>query len=158
VKGRSFAARFCASVVEAAGLGDFVCNTAEDYVRHAIAFGRNPELLTPCRERLAAARDASTLRDIPGLVRTLEKLFWKMQADGERGMTPTPDLSNLDIYFEIGVELDLENIEALDDAQYRRLYREKLTSLNAFSTLKPDARLWPGADCIEAPQRARKRA
>ncbi|MDB5543104.1 MAG: domain protein component of TonB system [Hyphomicrobiales bacterium] len=158
VKGRSFAARFCASVVEAAGLGDFVCNTAEDYVRYAIAFGRNPELLTPFRERLAAARDASTLRDIPGLVRTLEKLFWKMQADGERGMTPTPDLSNLHIYFEIGVELDLENIEALDDAQYRRLYREKLTSLNAFSTLKPDARLWPGADCIEAPQRARKRA
>jgi hypothetical protein len=158
VKGRSFAARFCASVVDAAGLGDLVCNNADEYVRRAIAFGQNPELLTRYRERLAAARDASTLRDIPGLVRTLEKLFWKMQADGERGMTHVPDLTNLDIYFDIGLELDLENIETLDDAQYRRLYREKLAALNAFSALKPDARLWRDDDCIEAPQRARKRA
>jgi predicted O-linked N-acetylglucosamine transferase (SPINDLY family) len=158
VKGRSFAARFCASVVDAAGLGDLVCDTAEDYVNRAIAFGQDPELLAPCRERLAAAREASTLRDIPGLVRQLEKLFWKMQADGERGLTPVPDLTNLDIYFDIGVELDLENIEALDDAQYRRIYREKLAALHAFSPLKPDARLWPCADVIEAPRRARKRA
>ena len=161
LRGRSFAARFCASVVSAAGLADMICDDADAYVERAVAFGRDPARLAPCRERLAAHRDQSVLRDIPGLVRQLEKLFWHMQADGERGMVPVPDLSNLDVYFDIGVELDLEQAEILDDAQYRALYREKLQRWNDFSPLKPDGRLWTGAeDMVPAtvPQRARRRA
>ncbi|MDB5641141.1 MAG: domain protein component of TonB system [Hyphomicrobiales bacterium] len=161
LRGRSFAARFCASVVSAAGLADMICDSADDYVERAIAFGRDPELLTPYRERLAANRDRSVLRDIPALVRQLERLFWKMQADGERGMAPTPDLTNLDVYFDIGVELDLENAETLSDADYRRVYCEKLAHWNDFSPLKTDTRLWPGADdtaALAAPQRERRRA
>ena len=76
-------------------------------------------------------------------------------------MVPVPDLSNLDVYFDIGVELDLEQAEILDDAHYRALYREKLQRWNDFSPLKPDGRLWTGAeDMVPAtvPQRARRRA
>jgi hypothetical protein len=161
LRGRSFAARFCASVVSAAGLADMICDDADTYVNRAIAFGRNPALLAPCRERLAEHRDRSVLRNIPALVRQLEKLFWTMQADGERGMVPVPDLSNLDVYFDIGVELALEQTETLDDAQYRALYREKLLRWNNFSPLKPDGRLWAGTESTrtaEVSQRARRRA
>jgi predicted O-linked N-acetylglucosamine transferase (SPINDLY family) len=161
LQGRSFAARFCASVVQAAGIGDLICDSADEYVSRAIELGRNPERVAQYRARLAAARETCVLRDIPALVRQLEKLFWRMQADGERGQTPVPDLTNLETYFEIGVELDLENIEALDDEQYRQLYRNKLAQIDDFSPLRTDARFWPGRDfdaALPAARRERKRA
>jgi predicted O-linked N-acetylglucosamine transferase (SPINDLY family) len=144
VPGRSFAARFCSSVVAAAGLRELICDTPQDYVRRAISFGRDPASLGPYRELLQRSRETCVLRDIPALVRRLEDLFWEMQADCERGATPVPDLSNLDIYAEIGAELDLENIELLDDSAYRRLYAEKLAQWNEHSPIKPDGRFWPG--------------
>jgi hypothetical protein len=128
----------------------------------AIAFGRDPDSLAPVRARLQAHREASVLRDIPGLVRQLERLYWRMQADGERGQLPVPDLSNLDVYYEIGMELDLEGMETLDDAQYRAVWREKLARWNDFWPLKPDARLWsgdaPAAVLPFTPRTERKRA
>ncbi|HEY1943219.1 MAG TPA: glycosyl transferase [Roseiarcus sp.] len=140
--GRSFASRFCSSVVAAAGLREFICATTDEYVRRAVAFGRDRSSLAPYRDRLRHSRDASALRDIPALTRRLEDVFWEMQADCERGAAPIPDLTNLDVYYEIGAELDLENIERLDDDAYRRLYVEKLDRWNDFSPLLPDARFW----------------
>ena len=64
------------------------------------------------------------LRDIPALTRSLEDAFWGMQSEGERGATPVPDLTNLDVYCEIGAALDLENIELLDDAPIGALRRQ----------------------------------
>lgn len=150
--GRSFAARFCSSVVCAAGLRGLVCATLDDYVRRAIAFGRDRSSLAPYRDLLQRSRENSVLRDIPALARRLEELFWEMQAEGERGATPVPDLTNLDVYYEIAVELDLENIEALDDAAYRNLYVEKLARWNEFSPIPADARFWttPGAPASPA--------
>jgi len=140
--GRSFASRFCASVVAAAGLEDLICASPEDYVRRAIDFGRNPESLGHYRDRLARTRDGSVLRDIPSLVRSLEACFEQMQAEREQGLTPTPDLTNLDHYYEIGCELDLENIELLDDNAYERLYRDKLALLNKHQPIPFDRRFW----------------
>ncbi len=140
--GRSFAARFCASVVAAAGLEDLICAGPEDYVRRAVAFGRNPESLAYYRDRLARTRDGSVLRDIPSLVRSLEACFEQMQAEREQGVTPTPDLTNLDHYYDIGVELDLENIELLDDDAYERVYRDKLAMLNQHQPIPCDRRFW----------------
>ena len=54
-----------------------------------------------------------------------------MWRDFVSGELPTPDLRNLDIYQEIGLELDLENIEALSDANYAALYEEKLAEWDA---------------------------
>ena len=144
LKGRSFASRFCGSVVAAAGLADLICATPEEFVRRAIAFGRDPASLAPYRERLARERETSVLRDIPALTRSLEDAFWRMQSEAERGATPVPDLTNLDVYGEIGAALDLENIELLDDRAYLALYADKLAKWDAFSPLPADGRLWPG--------------
>ena len=143
LEGRSFASRFCGSVVSAAGLAELICATPDEYVRRAIAFGRDRASLSPYRDKLARQRDGSVLRDIPGLTRALEEAFWRMQAECERGAAPIPDLSNLDVYYEIGAELNAEPIEFMTDADYRALYRDRLTKWDDFSPIKPDGRLWP---------------
>jgi hypothetical protein len=60
-------------------------------------------------------------------------------ACGER---PVPDLRNLQIYHDLGVELDLESAELLDDTAYRALYRQQLEDLDAVTPLSPDGRFW----------------
>ena len=143
VPGRSFASRFCASVVSAAGIPEFLCATPEEYVSRAIALGHVRSALTAAKNKLHAAREHCVLRDIPALSRRLEELFWQMQAEAERGETPVPDLANLDIYYEIGAELELPDLELLDDSAYRALYREKLESWNARAPVSADSRFWP---------------
>jgi predicted O-linked N-acetylglucosamine transferase (SPINDLY family) len=144
VAGKSFASRFCASVVAAAGLGDLICSNVEEYVRRAVSFGNAPGSLRRHAERLRRERASSVLCDVPRLVNTLEDCFWQMQAERERGQTPTPDLANLDVYYDIGAELDLESMETLEGSAYRELYRERLAELHALSPVAADARLWNG--------------
>ena len=153
IEGRSFASRFCGSVVSAAGLSDLICATPEDYVRRAIGFGRDRASLERRRDHLRLNRETSVLRDIPGLTRRLEELFWQMQGERERGETPAPDLTNLDVYYEIGAELDLENVELLDARSYRALYAEKLAEWNDYAVLAPDKRFWPKESPGERPGR-----
>ena len=68
-----------------------------------------------------------------------------MQEAAERGETPMPDLGNLDVYYEIGAEIVLENIEFEDDAAYRRRFFEKLSRWNDLAPLARDGRLWTGS-------------
>jgi len=150
LEGRSFASRFCGSVVSAAGLGDLICATPEDYVRRAIAFGLDRASLTPYRNKLIRERDASVLRDIPALTKSLEAAFWRMQSECERGATPVPDLTNLDLYYEIGSELNAEPIEFMDARAYRARYLERLAKWNEHSAITPDRRFWPGDATTEA--------
>ena len=151
LEGRSFASRFCGSVVTAAGLGDLICATPEDYVRRAIAFGLDRASLAPYLDKLIREREVSVLRDIPALTKSLEDAFWRMQSEGERGATPVPDLSNLDIYYDIGAELNAEPIEAIDARAYRGRYLDRLANWNAHSAITPDRRFWAGAGTAEAP-------
>ncbi len=152
LQGRSFASRFCSSVIAAAGLEELICGTPEDYVQRAVAFGRDPQSLVRYRDQLRLDREASVLRNIPALARRLEELFWQMQSDCERGATPKPDLTNLDIYYEIGAELDLANIELLDERSYRSLYLERLAKWNAHAAIPPDNRFWNGDRETNAPR------
>lgn len=145
IAGRSFASRFCASIVTAAGIPELVCGDPDDYVRMAIALAESPDRLAAVRESLAQQRETCALRDMPGLARRLEGLFWQMQGEAERGETPVPDLRNLDVYYEIGATLAARGIEFEDDAAYRARYREELIVLDDFAPLAPDARLWPAA-------------
>ena len=153
LEGRSFASRFCGSVVSAAGLGDLICATPEDYMRRAIAFGRDRASLAPYRDKLVGERDNSVLRDIPGLTRSLEDAFWRMQSECERGATPVPDLNNLDIYYEIGAELNAEPIEFIGAKAYYALYLDRLAKWNAHAVIAPDRRLWRGDATAEAAPR-----
>jgi predicted O-linked N-acetylglucosamine transferase (SPINDLY family) len=138
--GRSFASRVCASVVAAAGLGELVCATPADYVARAIGFGRNPDRLAPYKAKLAENRDSCLLFDTPLLVANLEDLYRRMWDDFQRDALPVPDSSNLDIYHEIG--LDLEDVELLDRADYFALYERALRRWNDFSPIQRDRRLW----------------
>lgn len=140
--GKSFAARFCSSVVSAAGVSELLCKNPEDYIAKAIGFARKPATLKKLRDKLEANREKSVLRDIPGTARRLEELYWQMQGEAERGETPVPDLRNMDVYFEIGSELVLENLEYVDEQTYRARYLQKLKEWHDFSPIPHDNRLW----------------
>ena len=143
VPGKSFPARFCASIVSAAGIGELICATPEEYVQRAIALAGDRKALAALREKLAQNRETCVLRDMHGLARRLEELFWHMQSEAERGETPVPDLVNLDVYYEIGAELVQEIAEFESEDAYRRRYAERLARWNDFSPLPADTRLWP---------------
>jgi predicted O-linked N-acetylglucosamine transferase (SPINDLY family) len=143
--GRSFAARFCASIVHAAGVGELICDDPDNYVRRAIGFARDPASLKTIREALQARRETSVLRDIPALARRLEEIFWQMQGECERGETPVPDLGNLDIYYEIGAELVEAHTAFFDENSYRQHYRERLAEWHDHAAIAADSRLWPAS-------------
>jgi predicted O-linked N-acetylglucosamine transferase (SPINDLY family) len=155
--GRSFASRVCASVVRAAGVGELVSATPEEYVARAIELGLDRGKLAAIKSKLIEGRDTCLLFDTPQLVQNLEELYRKMVSDYKRGELPVPDLRNLDIYHEIGIGLDLENIETLSDADYVKLYREKLAEWDSVYPIQADARLWPGEQA-ETPAVAERRA
>lgn len=143
VPGKSFGARFCASIVKSAGIPEMICSSPSDYVQRAVGFERDRESLAAVRESLAAQRETCVLRDMPALAMRLEALFWQMQGEAERGETPVPDLTNLDVYYEIGAELLQANIEFETEDAYRARYRAKLAEWHDFGPLAHDTRLWP---------------
>jgi predicted O-linked N-acetylglucosamine transferase (SPINDLY family) len=140
--GRSFASRVCGSLVRSAGIGELICDTSEQYVEQAIALGNDRERLTSIRQRLIAGRNTSLLFDTSQLVANLEDLYRKMWSEFARGDLPRPNLTNLDTYYEIGLEQELVNMELLNDDSYRSLYQEKLAERHLVFPLQPDGRLW----------------
>ncbi len=142
LSGRSFASRVCGSLVRAAGFPELICVSPEEYVDRAIALGRNPELLKQYRERLLAGRNTCTLFDTPTLVRRLEELYRYMWVEYQEGRVPQPDLTNLDVYLEVGIEQNYDEIEvqAMDD--YRTSWLANLVRRDTFRPIGPDRRLW----------------
>ncbi len=143
VPGRSFAARVCASLVQAAGLPDFVCDSAEDYVARAIAFGRDRAALAPYRARLAQTRDTALLFDTPRLVRDLEALFRGMWDDFAQGRLQQPDLTNLDAYLDLGAAMDHDAVESSFDATLDDRWRAAVARRHAYAPLPRDRRFHP---------------
>ncbi|MCO5733023.1 tetratricopeptide repeat protein [Rhizobium sp. SSA_523] len=143
--GKSFAARFCASVVTAAGAPELLCASPEDYIRKAVEFARAPQTLLAIRESLKRQREACVLRDMPATTRQLEALLHEMQEDAEEGRVPVPDLSNLDIYYEIGAELAQTPVEFETEEAYRARYRERLAEWHDYMPLPADNKLWPAS-------------
>jgi len=133
--GRSFASRVCASLVTAAGVPEFVCASAEDYVAQAIALGRDPQRLRAYRARLLALRESSTLFDTQGHVRALEQNYREMWADFVADRLPRPDLTNLDAYLDVGIAIATGRCPD---------WSSGLAARDAFAPLPPDRRLWSG--------------
>lgn len=140
--GKGFASRVCASLVKAAGIGELICVNLQDYVERAVALGGRPDELKALRQKLLAARGTSLLFNTPLLVRELEALYLAMWSDFKSGALPAPDLSNLDIYEEIGVEIGLEDVTYRSDEAYRALYQSRLQERHAMRSIRADARLW----------------
>jgi predicted O-linked N-acetylglucosamine transferase (SPINDLY family) len=144
IPGATFASRVCADVVRAAGLPELVCTSPEDYVARAVGLGLDRERAAALSRALTESRMSSVLFDTQRLVRRLESLFDEMWGDAEAGRVPVPDLTNLDAYSEIGLELGLAAGEGLAPGASREQYRERLAARHRVYPLKPDGRLWDG--------------
>ena len=147
--GRAFAARVCGSLVRSAGTPEMICETAEDYVERAVALGCNRAETDALKARIEANRATCELFDMEKLVGELERLYRQMVADYQAGALPRPDLRNLDIYLEAGVEVDHEALEMRAVEDYRGFYREKLARLDRARPIPPDVRLWTAEDGAE---------
>lgn len=146
VSGRGFASRVCGSLVRAAGLGELVCDSFEQYIERAVALGRDRAQLQGYKDRLIANRDSCALFDAPLLVRKLEALYAEMWEDYCRGTLPVPNLTNLDVYHQAGSHLETETSGLLSRAEYHERFRRALAYHDSFSPLPADGRLWQGAD------------
>jgi predicted O-linked N-acetylglucosamine transferase (SPINDLY family) len=142
--GRGFASRVCGSLISAAGLGELVCETPEDFIAKAVELGLDKAKRDALREKLLANRDTCVLFDTPLLVSRLEGLYQQMWDEYTAGKMPRPDLANLDVYNDIGIALDKDGVDMLTVPNYLDLYRDALKAKNEFSYLRPDSRLWAG--------------
>jgi predicted O-linked N-acetylglucosamine transferase (SPINDLY family) len=142
--GRSFASRVCGSLLKSAGLPELICSTPERYMSVAIELGKNRAALQALRNKLAAQRDTCVLFNTPLLAKSLEGLYAEMWSDYVNGRLPRPDLTNLDIYNDIGCELDDPKVELAAIPNYREVYKVKLAERHRFSFMRPDGRLWDG--------------
>lgn len=142
--GRSFASRVCGSLVTSAGLPELVCATPDEFVTRAIELGNDKAKLAAVRAKLAAQRDTCVLFDTPLLVSKFEALYEQMWRDFMNDQLPRPNLANLEIYNDIGVELDEDEVEMLTVADYEERYKQKLAYKSEFFHLCEDGRLWSG--------------
>jgi predicted O-linked N-acetylglucosamine transferase (SPINDLY family) len=139
--GRTFASRVCSSLVHAAGVGELVCSSREQYIATAVALAQNRGALELVKQRLASGRSTCRLFDTPRLVTELEDAFRAMHDDYNAGRLPTPNLANIGFYHEIGVGLSAGE---LDDQDYLRVYRHELARRDTVSPLPADGRVWMG--------------
>jgi predicted O-linked N-acetylglucosamine transferase (SPINDLY family) len=141
LSGRSFASRVCGSLVRAAGIGDLVCTTEEEYIERAVSFGNDTALLQPFRERLNVGRDSCVLFDMPLLVRQLEGLYNHMWLEFSQGQLPRPDISNLDVYLEVARQVNHEELDVQMIDDYHGWWVEQLGQRHRFRPIGPDRRL-----------------
>jgi predicted O-linked N-acetylglucosamine transferase (SPINDLY family) len=141
LSGRSFASRVCGSLVRAAGMPEMVCASAEEFVERAVAMGNERSLLEPLRKRLRASRDSCVLFDMPGLVHKLEDLYRQMWVEFEKGELPRPDLDNLDVYLDVGNQVNRDAIEVQTIPDYLDWWRKKLALRHRYRPVAHDRRL-----------------
>jgi predicted O-linked N-acetylglucosamine transferase (SPINDLY family) len=146
--GRGFASRVCASLVRAAGIPGLVCSTPAEYTARAIALGRDRLRLAMYRDQLLASRHTSLLFDTARFVSEMEGLFRRIWAEACSGRLPTPELTNLDTYLEIGARLDHDSVEFSQIADYHARYRAALAERHDFAPLPWDSRLWRAPDAV----------
>jgi predicted O-linked N-acetylglucosamine transferase (SPINDLY family) len=147
--GHSFASRVCGSLARSAGIPELVCSTADEYVERAVALGKNKPELRRYRDQMAAQRDTCALFDMDAHVRHLETLYRQMWDDLHSGKLPRPDLTNLDVYQDVGIEEDHEALEIQSIKDYQDWYRAKLARRHHRCAIGADRRLWTTAQ-VEA--------
>ena len=140
LSGRSFASRVCGSLVRSAGLPDLVTESATEFVERAVELGQDKKKLQVYREKLKLTHDTCVLFDMPLLVKKLEELYHGMWADFENGTLPRPDLSNMDVYLEVGAQVAHEELEVQTIPDYRAWWQDRLAERHRFRPITPDQR------------------
>lgn len=146
VPGRTFASRVCASLVHSAGIPELICSGPDDYVETAVRLARDPAELSALREKLRAARDTCALFDTNRMARSMEDAFDRMWADWEAGRLPIPDMTNIELYGDIGSAFDHDAEEFGFMPDYEQRYRDALALRHAYSPIPYDCRLWRRPD------------
>ena len=154
LSGRCFASRVCGSLVRSAGLPDLVTTSPEEYVARAIALAGNPGAIAAYKTALRANRDTCQLFNTDSLVAHLENLYRSLCDAHCKGLTPQPDLTNLDAYFDAGIDHDHDVQEVIKIADYHGMYRERLKRIHLARPLHHDGRLWRESDIAAAEGRA----
>ena len=121
---------------------ELICYTSDDFVARAVEYGNSTEKREALKQKLRTNRDTCVLFDTPLLVRSLENLYRDMWKEFSNGRLPRPDLSNLDLYHDIGVALDKGDVELLVLPNYNDVYQQGLAERHAYSYLREDDRLW----------------
>jgi predicted O-linked N-acetylglucosamine transferase (SPINDLY family) len=142
LSGRSFASRVCGSLVRSAGLPELVCETPEAFVEQAVALAADPARLKSLQAKLKASRDTCITFDMDLLTSELEGLYQRMCEDHQAGLTPQPDLRNLDAYLEAGVQWNPDVEEMLTVSDYHERYIGALAARHRMRPLPVDDKLW----------------
>ncbi|HJV40420.1 N-acetylglucosamine transferase [Caulobacter sp.] len=140
--GRSFASRVCGSLVRSAGTPELVVDTGAAYVEKAVELGADREKAKALRATLEANRDTCVLFDMDLLATSLETLYGEMIAEHQAGQRPSPDLTNLDVYLSVGLELDEDRREMQAVEDYEGLYRAALARRHLVRAVPVDNRVW----------------
>ncbi|KIL97178.1 TPR domain protein putative component of TonB system [Paramagnetospirillum magnetotacticum MS-1] len=146
LSGRSFASRVGGSLSRSAGLPELVCSTPEEYVEMAIALGNDRTRLQAYRDQLRAAKPNAVMFDTNLLVSRLEDLYAGMWADFMAGRLPRPDLTNLDVYLDLGIEHPAETSDFASEDDYFARWRQGLAARDHLYPLSADSRLWVTPD------------
>ena len=88
--GDRFAARVGASLLRAAGLGELVASSPEEYEAMALRLAAEPAVLNAVRSRLGAQKASAPLFDAAGFVRDLETAYRTMWDTYVAGRPPQP--------------------------------------------------------------------
>jgi predicted O-linked N-acetylglucosamine transferase (SPINDLY family) len=142
LSGRSFASRVCGSLVRSAGLPELVCETPDAFVELAVALAADTARLKSLRARLEASRDTCITFDMDLLTSELEGLYERMCEDHQAGLTPQPDLGNLDAYLEAGIQSNPDVEEMLAVLDYHERYIRVLAARHRMRPLPADDKLW----------------
>jgi predicted O-linked N-acetylglucosamine transferase (SPINDLY family) len=142
LSGRSFASRVCGSLVRSAGLPELVCETPEAFVELAVELAADPARLQSLRAKLVASRDTCVTFDMDLLTCELEGLYQRMCDDHQAGLTPQPDLRNLEAYLDAGVQSNPDTEEMLVVSDYHERYIRALSERHRMRPLPADDKLW----------------
>lgn len=85
LRGETFAGRVGASLLQAAGLGELIADSAADYQRLAVELARDRQRLRALRDKLVQNRRRCPLFDMPAFTRALESLYRRMWENHQRG-------------------------------------------------------------------------
>jgi len=86
--GQTFASRVAASLLNACGLSELIAEDLGSYKQTVIKLARDPALRAQLRQRLVAAREASSLFDSERFTRDFEALLQRMVQRHAEGLAP----------------------------------------------------------------------
>jgi len=88
--GQTFASRVAASLLNAVGLPELICNDLDSYRAQVLRLGRDAQARRALRDHLIAARETADLFDSDTYTRDFGRLLWAMAERWAQGLPAAP--------------------------------------------------------------------